>query len=154
VACAEGVLLRGSIDLVERHPSGVLRVTDHKTGAPPSPAPLCVGGGEALQPVLYAIAAEKLLQERVALGRYFYATLRANYRALPIPVNDANRRRVEQVLQVIDGAVDKGAFPAAPKKDACARCEYLPLCGPYEEERAGRKAQAELRALKELRTWA
>ena len=36
-----GIKLRGSIDLVERHPSGLLRVTDHKSGkfdgnAPPS----------------------------------------------------------------------------------------------------------------------
>ena len=27
-----GIQLRGSIDLVERHPSGLVRVTDHKTG--------------------------------------------------------------------------------------------------------------------------
>ena len=46
-----GFLLQGSIDLVERHSSGVLRVVDHKTGRIPDPRPELVGGGETLQPV-------------------------------------------------------------------------------------------------------
>ena len=29
--------MRGSIDLVERHTSGAIRVTDHKTGRAPNP---------------------------------------------------------------------------------------------------------------------
>ena len=27
-----GIQLRGSIDLIERHPAGQIRITDHKTG--------------------------------------------------------------------------------------------------------------------------
>jgi hypothetical protein len=46
-----------------------------------------------------------------------------------------------------------GFLPAAPRKDGCKRCEYLPVCGPYEEERVGEKSAPELKALKELRTW-
>ena len=46
-----------------------------------------------------------------------------------------------------------GFLPAAPRKDGCKRCEYLPVCGPYEEERVGEKSQAELKDLKELRGW-
>ena len=62
-----GFQLQGSIDLVERHASGVLRVVDHKTGNIPDPRPRCVGAGEVLQPTLYALAAEKILGEPVAV---------------------------------------------------------------------------------------
>src|SRR6202012_1688665 len=58
----EGVRLRGSIDLVEKHiRSGLLRVTDHKTGKAPEKIPAYTSGGKVLQPMLYALAAEKLL---------------------------------------------------------------------------------------------
>ena len=57
-----GAQVRGSIDLVERHRlRGVLRVTDHKTGKPPDPQPVCIRGGTTLQPALYGLAAEALL---------------------------------------------------------------------------------------------
>jgi ATP-dependent helicase/nuclease subunit B len=54
---------------------------------------------------------------------------------------------------VIDGAILNGALPAAPRADGCKGCEYLPVCGPYEEERVRQKSQAELKGLKELRGW-
>ena len=58
-----------------------------------------------------------------------------------------------EVLKTIDHALRDGFFPAAPRKDACKRCDYLPVCGPYEEERVAEKSQAELGRLKELRAW-
>jgi len=148
-----GFRLQGSIDLVERHSSGVLRVVDHKTGRVPEPRPELVGGGEVLQPALYALAAEKMLGERVAFGRLYYATIAQNYTAVDVPLNDWARQRAAQALRTIDAAMRDGFLPAAPRKDGCRRCEYLPVCGPYEEERAGEKSQPELKALKELRTW-
>src|SRR6185369_10542953 len=54
VTISGGYQLQGSIDLVERHKSGAVRVVDHKTGRIPDPRPDTVGGGEALQPMLYA----------------------------------------------------------------------------------------------------
>jgi ATP-dependent helicase/nuclease subunit B len=71
--------LRGSIDMVERHGNGMLRVVDHKTGSAPSPAPQCVGKGEVLQPLLYAMAAEQALRE----GTYRQTALRHAARQLP-----------------------------------------------------------------------
>lgn len=148
-----GVLLKGSIDLVERHRSGAIRVVDHKTGKMPDPKPELVGGGEILQPALYALAAEKMLGEPVMFGRLSYATLAQNYQAMEVPLHETARRRAEHVLQIIDNAIRDGALPAAPRKDGCKRCEFLPVCGPYEEERVRAKSQAELKTLRELRGW-
>ena len=148
-----GFQLQGSIDLVERHSSGILRVVDHKTGRVPDPRPVVVGRGEVLQPSLYALAAEKMLGEPVAFGRLYYATIAQNYDKIDVQLHDWVRFRAVQVLRVIDEAMRNGSLPAAPRKDGCKRCEYLPVCGPYEEERVGEKSQPELKMLKELRTW-
>jgi RecB family exonuclease len=148
-----GYRLRGSIDLVERHSSGVLRVVDHKTGRIPQPRPEILGGGEALQPLLYALAAEALLGETVLCGRLYYATIAQNYTAIDVPVQDWTRTSALRLLARIDGAIRDGILPAAPRKDGCKGCEYLVVCGPYEEERVKVKSQAELKGLKELRQW-
>ncbi len=148
-----GYRLQGSIDLVERHRSGVLRVVDHKTGRVPEPKPDTVGGGEALQPLLYALAAEAMVGEPVSSGRLYYATIAQNYQTIDVTLNDWTRRRAQHVLEIIDGAMRDGFLPAAPRKDGCKGCDYLPVCGPYEEERVRVKSQAELKKLKELRGW-
>jgi CRISPR/Cas system-associated exonuclease Cas4 (RecB family) len=153
VEIADGVLLKGSIDLVERHASGAVRVVDHKTGKPPEPRPEMVGGGETLQPALYAMAAEQMMGEAVGSGRLYYSTIAQNYATIDVPLNEWTRRRTAQVLAAIDGAMRDGFLPAAPRKDGCKGCDYLPVCGPYEEERAAVKSQAELGKLKELRGW-
>jgi ATP-dependent helicase/nuclease subunit B len=54
---------------------------------------------------------------------------------------------------LIDQAIVNGTLPAAPREDGCKNCEYLPVCGPYEEERVKVKSQAELKGLKEMRGW-
>ena len=148
-----GYQLQGSIDLVERRAGGMLRVVDHKTGRIPDPRPETVGKGEVLQPTLYALAAEVMLGEPVSVGRLYYSTIAQNYTAIDVPLHDWTRRRAQHVLEVIDGAIVNGTLPAAPREDGCKNCEYLPICGPYEEERVKEKSQAELKDLKELRGW-
>jgi hypothetical protein len=71
-----GIQLRGSIDLVERHPQGKIRVTDHKTGKAAASRGRLVDGGKALQPLLYALAAEKLFpgDGEVTSGRLYFCT--------------------------------------------------------------------------------
>jgi ATP-dependent helicase/nuclease subunit B len=153
VAIEGGVRLKGAIDLVERHANGALRVVDHKTGKPPEPRPEMVGQGEVLQPALYAMAAESVMGEAVECGQLYYATVAQNYAVIDVRMNEWTRRRAAQVLATIDTALRDGFLPAAPRKDACKRCEYLPVCGPYEEERVAAKSQTELGRLKELRAW-
>lgn len=134
-----GVRLRGSIDLVEKHVrTGALRVTDHKTGKAPERIPAYTGGGRVLQPMLYALAAERLFGAGVESGRLFYATQRGGYQQIGITVNASARRFMEKLLSNIDDAIASGFLPPVPEKDACGFCDYRAVCGPYEEQRASR----------------
>jgi len=153
VIVSGGYRLQGSIDLVERHTSGTVRVVDHKTGRIPDPRPETVGKGEVLQPTLYALAAEEMLGEPVGVGRLYYATIAQNYTAIDVPLHEWTRRRALHVLETIDGAIVNGTLPAAPREGGCKNCEYLPVCGPYEEERVKEKSPAELKGLKDMRGW-
>jgi ATP-dependent helicase/nuclease subunit B len=148
-----GFRLQGAIDMVERHPSGVLRVVDHKTGRIPDPRPELLGRGEVLQPALYALAAEALLGTQVSSARLAYATISQNFTTIDITLHDWTRRRAQSALELVDSAIAEGFLPAAPRERGCEHCDYLPVCGPYEEERVRQKSQAELRPLKELRGW-
>jgi CRISPR/Cas system-associated exonuclease Cas4 (RecB family) len=94
-----------------------------------------------------------MMGEPVGSGRLYYSTIAQNYATIDVPLNEWTRRRTAQVLAAIDGALRDAFLPAAPRKDGCKGCDYLPVCGPYEEERVAVKSQAELGKLKELRGW-
>lgn len=148
----DGFRVRGSMDLVEEHlQTGALRVVDHKTGKMPETTPLSVGGGEFLQPLIYALAGENLWNRAVESGSLYYCTQRGGYRRIEIKASDEGRFRLQQVLHTIDDAIARGFLPAAPAKDACGRCDYTSVCGPYEAERSRRKHQESLDALQTLR---
>src|SRR5438093_13465763 len=103
-----GVRLRGSIDLVERHQtSGTLRVIDHKTGKAPDRPPVWVGGGGALQPLLYALSAESVLGGRVESAQLSYCTQRGNYQQFDIPVTPDTRDRIALALTIHSTSVDE-----------------------------------------------
>jgi RecB family exonuclease len=139
VSLAEGINLRGSIDLVERGRDGRLRVTDHKTGRVRAEKNVIIGGGQTLQPVLYALAAEQILKETVAAGRLYYCTAAGGYEERIAPLNDASRAAAAGFARVLDGFLRSGFLPAAPGPGECLFCDYKPMCGPYEEMRADLK---------------
>jgi CRISPR/Cas system-associated exonuclease Cas4 (RecB family) len=146
-------VLRGSVDLIEhRADLDLLRITDHKTGKNRSNPDLVVGGGAALQPVLYSLAVEQGLGKRVFSGRLFYATTVGGFVEHEIPINDYTRGQGLQVLEIIDRAVETGFLPAAPSERACTWCDFRPVCGPREEERTKRKARERLADLEALRS--
>jgi CRISPR/Cas system-associated exonuclease Cas4 (RecB family) len=148
----DGVRVRGSIDLIEHNADrDTLRITDHKTGKRPEKAPLFVGGGAVLQPVLYALAAEHLLNAKVETSRLFYCTQRGDFTEYRVDISDQARLRIGQVIAAIDEAVETGFLPAAPAKGACAICDYAAVCGPYEEQRTQRKPKDRLEALTTVR---
>jgi RecB family exonuclease len=146
-----GVRLRGSIDRVERNREGVLRVTDYKSGKTRPPGHPVVGGGAMLQPVLYALALERMTGATVHGGRLYYATLAAGFGELSVPLDDRAKGAVAEVIEAIGGSLANGFFPAAPDKGACERCNYQMVCGPYEEQRSTRKKSDRLVALQRLR---
>jgi RecB family exonuclease len=145
-------LLRGSVDLVEQKRDGaLLRVTDHKTGKNRTTWKTVVGGGAALQPVLYSLAVEKVLGSPVASGRLFYCTAAGGFTDHEIPINDANRRAGLEALEIVDRAIELGFLPAAPADRACIWCDFRTVCGPNEEKRIRTKSPDRLGDLLALR---
>jgi CRISPR/Cas system-associated exonuclease Cas4 (RecB family) len=152
VPVVEGLHLRGSIDLVERHPRGGLRATDHKTGRVYAKDGVVVGGGQILQPLLYALALERLLGEPVEAGRLYYCTSTGDWTERVVPLDDATRARIAEVVRIVGNALKRGFFPAAPEeRTTCQWCDYRPVCGPWEWIRVARKPQDRLVALQRLR---
>ncbi len=145
--------LHGSIDLVEeRAGTGELRVTDHKTGRYRGKDHMVIGGGEALQPVLYSLALEQATGRTVAEGRLYYATMAGGYQDVRIPLTPQARRMGVEVLEIIDRAVETGFLAPAPREHACTWCDFRPVCGPTAERRIGRfKSQEPLADLLALR---
>ena len=146
-----GLKLRGAIDLIERTPAGVLRVTDHKTGRHRAKAGATIQGGELLQPVLYALAAQRLFPEqRVESGRLYYCTADGEFRDHVVPLDDRALEAAGILGEIVSGAFEAGSFPALPREDACRWCDYRQVCGPDEELRTRRKPPpVDLRRLRE-----
>jgi CRISPR/Cas system-associated exonuclease Cas4 (RecB family) len=152
VALDCGIQLRGSIDLVERHDDGRLRVTDHKTGKLRFKEGEIVAGGLALQPVLYALAIEKLFPDQtVDSGRLYYCTSAGNFSDRSVPLDAVARNSAQRVADAIGQALAEPFLPAAPDEGACRWCDYKNVCGPYEEVRVLRKPKAALEPLLEVR---
>jgi ATP-dependent helicase/nuclease subunit B len=145
-------LLRGSVDLIEQKPGGVqLRVTDHKTGKNRTTPRTIIGGGAALQPVLYSLVVENVMATPVVSGRLFYCTAAGGFTNHEIPINDQTRRAGLEALEIVDRAVELGFLPAAPADRACVWCDFRTVCGPHEEKRIRTKSQDKLGDLRSLR---
>ncbi len=140
VAIAGGLKLRGSIDLIERSADGVLRVTDHKTGKVRAQKNFIIAGGKTLQPVLYALAAERLLAEPVRSGRLYYCTATGNYEERIVEIDETARAAALDFVATLDDALKAGFLPAAPEPRECNWCNFRRVCGPYEEQRMRIKA--------------
>jgi RecB family exonuclease len=149
-----GIQLRGSIDLVERHADGTLRATDHKTGKNVSKRGQVIAGGEALQPVLYALAAEKMFTREgaVASGRLYYCTATGGYAEHDVPLDALARRSADALAEIVGDALAKPFLPAAPAHERCRWCDYRVVCGPLEETRVKRKPADRLEPLERLRS--
>ena len=161
VALESGLRLRGSIDLVERRNRDgrvEIRVTDQKTGRDRIARNAIVAGGESLQPVLYALAAEQLFPDaHVEAGRLSYCTAAGGFSLRDVALTDDARHAAEVLARTLEGALapDAAFLPALPKERGCTWCDFRVVCGPYEEVRTRRKwsghpgvqALAALRAL-------
>jgi hypothetical protein len=147
-----GWRLRGAVDVIEERASdGALRVTDNKTGSNRTREGMIVGGGEFLQPVLYALAVQEMLQRPVAEGRLFFCSARGSFADRVVPLSDFARLYGNRVLEIIDASLERGFLPPAPKRGACRHCDFRTVCGPNEEIRSERKSTA-LAHLDDLRS--
>ncbi|HLX36193.1 MAG TPA: PD-(D/E)XK nuclease family protein [Candidatus Binataceae bacterium] len=140
IEIAGGLKLRGSIDLVERSGDGVLRVTDHKTGKVRAQKNFIIAGGKILQPVLYALAAERVLHEPVRSGRLYYCTATGNYEERIVEIDEAARASVQDFIATLSDSLKTGFLPAAPEPRECDWCNFRRVCGPYEAQRMRIKA--------------
>ena len=109
--------LRGSIDMVERQAGNRYRVTDHKTGKARAEKDTVVGGGRYLQPLLYALASEKLVHGTIDSGRLYYCTADGGYEERIVTLNEVNVRLLNSVLSNIRQSLIDGFLPAAPEKE-------------------------------------
>jgi ATP-dependent helicase/nuclease subunit B len=148
-----GIQLRGSIDLVERCPPRQVRVTDHKTGKATSKSPgRLIDGGKSLQPLLYALAAEKLFPgEDVTSGRLYFCTSTGGFTEQVVSLDERSRDTICQVAETVGDAIAQPFLPAAPENGQCDLCDYRTVCGPHEERRTARKTQARLEPLLTIR---
>ena len=147
-----GLQLRGSIDLVERCPPRQVRVTDHKTGKANSKPGRQIDGGKSLQPLLYALAAEKLFAgEVVTSGRLYFCTSTGGFTEQVVPLDEQSRGTIDRVAETVGEAVAKPFLPAAPENGQCDLCDYRIICGPHEERRTARKVQTRLEPLLAIR---
>ncbi len=168
-----GIRLRGAIDLVEQDAGGALRATDYKTGRAQARAgATVVNGDRTLQPVLYALALEKLFPEaRIEAGRLYYCTSAGGSEEVPIPLDDRARSAATTVAKVIGKALSEGFLPAAPDAGpantaSIARCAALTRsCARAGRARSGsticersgscfeRRAIAEMKSRQSSRKW-
>ena len=113
---------------------------------------LVVDGGRMLQPVLYALALEKMFPDRkVAGGRLHYCTTRGRFEERWVPLDDRARAAADTLARAVDNDLGEGFLPAAPAEGACTWCDFRAVCGASEEARTVRKQRHLGDALKELR---
>jgi len=146
-----GINLRGAIDLVERGPGGI-RVTDYKTGKNRVKQDFVVDGGQTLQPLLYALAAERLFpDDPVVASRLWFCTARGGFEERSLVLDREARSAATVVARTVGDALESGFLPAAPREGACRWCDYRSVCGPHEERRTDGKPRAQVAPLLQLR---
>jgi hypothetical protein len=130
ITLPDGTSLRmaGAIDRIDELPDGSLAVVDYKTGSS-----LRFGGrhgpwdgGRRLQHVLYAAAAERMLERTVSRAEYHFPTRRSeNFRAY----YDAQQLRdgLAVVVELLD-LVRSGWFVPTNDVEDCRWCDFAAVC--------------------------
>ena len=91
--------------------------------------------------LLYALAAERILQEPISAGRLYYCTAAGGYEERTVVLDDSARDAIDEFAQIIGAALGQGFLPAAPGERECEFCDYRRICGPNEAYRVKRKLE-------------
>lgn len=124
--------LRGSIDRVDEALDGTFEVWDYKTGSFRSVREgMGVRGGRQVQPSLYAMALEVLLQRagqsgKVSRSGYFFPGRKGEGQRMIVPVD---RGETRDVLGKLFDLLGRGMFPHALTVESCRFCDYEAICG-------------------------
>lgn len=150
---SSGHRLHGIVDLIECCTEDQnLRVTDHKTGSNDGKTGAIIAGGESLQPVLYALAVESVLNTPVTDGRLSFCTAAGGFSERVVHIDQNARENISTLLGIIDSAIEDVFLVPAPKPKACTHCKFITVCGPYEEIRISSKSdQGRLKQLQRVR---
>ena len=116
------MLVTGSIDRIDRLPSGGIEVIDYKTGKVSSQR----GVDESLQLSIYALACRDALDlgtpERVTL----YFTESATRLSTTRTDDQLDAARADILVRT--NRIRGGDFAATPSAEACSRCSFGRLC--------------------------
>ncbi len=145
-------LLRGSIDRVDEAGDGTFHVWDYKTGSALSVREgTGLRGGRQIQPALYAIAFETLLDRagcpgKVSRSGYFFPGRKGEGQRMLAPVDRAQTR---EVLRRLFDLLAAGMFPHALSEEDCKFCPYQAICGGAKlaSERACEKLASDTHAV-------
>lgn len=139
------VRVRGTIDRIDRDPSGRLAVIDYKTGRSDAFTGLVtdpVDAGRHLQLALYGLAAAEHFGEPAGGGHglpveaeYRFVSSRAAVPAVAVTVDATTTARLESALVTLVELIERGTFPVRPgrpdddDKPHCRSCDFDALCG-------------------------
>jgi hypothetical protein len=124
--------MRGSADKVDRTRSGVLLVTDIKTGGSSRYSVIKddpVAAGTRLQLPVYAHAARQQLGVDQVVAQYWFVR-KDRFKRIPVDLNDTVEDLYARTLDVLVHSIADGVFPAkAPEVQdfAWVQCPY---CNP------------------------
>ena len=143
------VRFKGKADRVDRARTGELVVSDYKTGKQRMLSDLKkdpVAGGRLLQLPIYALAAQARFGGEAVRARYWLLSDKRIAPCYSLTITDEVRARFLDVLALIAGAVEAGAFPGAPTDkgdrqfEACRNCDFDGLCPTTRDRQWARKS--------------
>jgi len=132
---------------VDEVPDGTFEIWDYKTGSYLSfREGMGVRGGRQVQPALYALAFEALLDRtghpgKVSKSGYFFPGRKGEGQRMVAPLD---RGETGRVLVKLFDLLSAGMFPHALSLDDCKFCDLEAVCGGAKAATA--RAQAKLAA--------